>query len=206
MAEKIIVVVGSENPVKKRAIRDAFIQVFLPETDGWFGYIGEFLKNIFNPEEVRIIGIPTPSGVSEQPRTDEETYQGARNRLRAVQEAQPDADYWAVIEGGVTDDGVVMEETGYVLVAQKGVDRVFRGQVPRFEVPIKIAELIRGGMEMGPANDLITGKSNSKQAGGVVGEVTDQLIDREYINYIAAVLAFSSLKNRHHYEDIVAAH
>jgi non-canonical (house-cleaning) NTP pyrophosphatase len=57
-------------------------------------------------------------------------------------------------------------------------------------------------MEMGPANDQVSGEVNSKQAGGVAGKVTDQLITREDITYIAAVLAFSQLKNKHFYEDI----
>jgi non-canonical (house-cleaning) NTP pyrophosphatase len=200
MAEKIVVVVGSENPVKKRAVRDAFVQVFLPETSGVFGYLRELLKNIFNPEEVRIIGINAPSGVTDQPKTEQETYQGAFNRLQAIKQAQPDADYWIAVEGGVVDDGAVMEEIGYVLVTQKGNDRIFRGQVPRFEIPVKHAALVRQGMELGPANDLIMGKNNSKQSGGMAGEVTDQLMDREYICYIAAVFAFSSLKNNHFYQ------
>ncbi len=200
MSEKIILVVGSENPVKKRAVRDAFVQVFLPETSGLFGYLCELLKNILNPEEVRIIGINAVSGVTDQPKTEQETYQGAYNRLQAIKQAQPDADYWVAVEGGVVDDGAVMEEIGYVLVAQKGNDKIFRGQVPRFEIPVKQAGWVRKGMELGPANDLVTGKSNSKQSGGMAGEVTDQLMDREYICYIAAVFAFSSLKNNHLYQ------
>lgn len=201
MVEKITVVVGSENPIKKRAVRDAFIQVFLPETSGVLEYISELLKNVFNPrEEVRIVGVNTPSGVSNQPKTEDETYQGALNRLQVIKQTHPDADYWVAVEGGIVDNGTVMEEIGYALVLRKGTDRIFRGQVPRFEIPTKQACLVREGFELGPANDLVTGKSNSKQAGGMVGEVTDQLMDREYICYVAAVLAFSSLKNMHLYE------
>lgn len=201
MTEKIVVVVGSKNPVKKRAVRDAFIQVFLPETTGLFSYLGELVKSIFNPEEVCIVGIDASSGVTDQPKTEQETYQGVYNRLQVIKQAEPDADYWVAIEGGVVDDGTVMEEIGYVLVMRKGIDRIFRGQVPRFEIPVKQAALVRGGMELGPANDQVTGKTNSKQAGGMAGEVTNQLIDREYICYIAAALAFSSLKNNHLYKN-----
>ena len=43
----------------------------------------------------------TPSGVSAQPFSSEETFQGAVNRMNAARELFPDADYWTSIEGGV---------------------------------------------------------------------------------------------------------
>jgi inosine/xanthosine triphosphatase len=200
--EKISIIVASKNPVKKRAARDAFMEVFFPEIVGYFNELYQFINEWLNPTDICITGMIVPSGVSEQPKTEPEVYNGALNRLVAIKQLCPDADYWVAIEGGIVDDGVVMEEIGYVLVASKEGSKIFRGQVPRFEVPTKIAERIRSGQEMGPANDEVFGKENSKQGGGMAGEVTNQRVDRYDITLIAAIFAFSSLKNKHLYEAV----
>lgn len=206
MEKQLIIAVASENPVKLQAAKAAFRQVFLPETKKSFieGFI-EWFDDIFNQDEVIFVSTGVPSGVSVQPKTEAETLQGALNRLRGIQEKWPGADYWISFESGITDDGEVMDEIGYAVVAESGGARWYRGQVPRFEVPCAIADLIRDGMEMGPANDQVSGKTNSKQAGGVAGEVTNQLMTRYDICYIAAVLAFSQLKNKHLYENSTAS-
>ncbi len=55
------VVVASTNPVKIRAARAGF-------------------ERMFPGEHFRVTGVAAPSGVSDQPASDGETYQGARNR------------------------------------------------------------------------------------------------------------------------------
>ena len=46
-----------------------------------------------------------PSGVSDQPRSEQETLEGARNRARSAARGYPHADYWVGIEGGIEDTG-----------------------------------------------------------------------------------------------------
>lgn len=49
---------------------------------------------------VRVSGEKVPSGVSEQPMTMEETYEGAMNRHKALLETSIKADYYCTIESG----------------------------------------------------------------------------------------------------------
>jgi non-canonical (house-cleaning) NTP pyrophosphatase len=48
--------------------------------------------------------------------TDAETLQGARNRAQNARDAEPQADYWVGIEGGVDDSGDSMETFAWVVV------------------------------------------------------------------------------------------
>src|SRR5215218_6839967 len=74
-------IVASTNPVKVQSTEHGFTQMFPAET--------------FTAE-----GIIVPSGVSNQPMSDEETLQGALNRASNARTAQPSAHYWVGIEGG----------------------------------------------------------------------------------------------------------
>ncbi len=74
-------IVASTNPVKIQSAKHGFQQMFPSET--------------FTAE-----GISVPSGVSDQPMTDEETLQGALNRATNARTVQPSAHYWVGIEGG----------------------------------------------------------------------------------------------------------
>ena len=65
------VVVGSGNPIKLQATQAAFELVF---------------PNI----SIQVIPCHAESGVSDQPLGDEETYQGAWNRVQAAKAALPD--------------------------------------------------------------------------------------------------------------------
>ncbi len=73
-------------------------------------------------------------------------------------------------------------------------------EAPRFAVAHQTALRIRAGMEMGPANDEVFGQTNSKQAGGMAGIITDQLVTRYDLYYTPLLIAFSQLKNAHLYE------
>lgn len=198
---KPVVVVASTNPVKKAAARDAYLQVFFPEVEkkSLFGSAAELVKKYFNPDEVRLIGAEVATSVHVQPRSEEEAYLGARNRLNAIRGEYPEADCWIAIEGGVIITSDAVQEIGCLLVFRKNIDKVFRVEAPRFEVPEKTAALIRDGWEMGPANDKIFGRENSKQAGGMAGIITDELVTRYDLYYTPLLIAFSQSKNHHLY-------
>ena len=75
------IILSSLNPVKQIAALQGFQEMF--------------------PGEVFLIeGIQVESGVSSQPMTDQETYQGALNRARRARQTLPDGDFWVGIEGG----------------------------------------------------------------------------------------------------------
>ena len=76
------IVVASRNPVKVDATRRAFNELF-PEVS------------------LEVGSVEVESGVSDQPVSDEETRRGARTRAMNASQAEPDADFWVGMEGGI---------------------------------------------------------------------------------------------------------
>ena len=161
-------IVASRNPVKIQAALQGFQEMF-PEQD--------FLAE----------GVSVPSGVSDQPIGDEETYQGAWNRVQAVQAQRPEADYWIGIEGGNIVQGEEMEVMAWVVVLSK--DGFGKARTAGFYLPPKVVQLVKDGYELGHADDIIFGVNNSKQTGGSSGLLTDGVMDRLRFYVPAVILA-----------------
>lgn len=154
------IIVASQNPVKINATRSAFEQMFPEET-------------VFEVE-----GVSVPSGVRDQPMTFEETLEGARNRVDNAQAAYPEADYWVGLEGGVDLHGDDMAVSGWVVVRdQSGLEG--KSMTNTIYLPSKIAKLVASGMELGEADDIVFGTTNSKQSNGAVGILTGDVLKRE---------------------------
>jgi non-canonical (house-cleaning) NTP pyrophosphatase len=66
-------------------------------------------------------------------------------------------------------------------------------------LPPKVAELIAGGMELGPADDQVFGRTNSKQAGGAIGLLTDDVVTRSDYYTEAIIFALVPFKNPQYY-------
>uniref|UniRef100_A0A7R9WWK8 inosine/xanthosine triphosphatase n=1 Tax=Craspedostauros australis TaxID=1486917 RepID=A0A7R9WWK8_9STRA len=58
-----------------------------------------------------------------------------------------------------------------------------------FQLPTKLVDLIRDGMELGHADDKVFGRTNSKHGSGTVGVLTNNLIDRSHYYEHALQLA-----------------
>ena len=63
------------------------------------------------------------------------------------------------------------------------------GRTGSFLLPPKVSELIAGGEELGVAIDRAFGDSNSKQKGGAVGALTDNLVTRKDFYQTAMIFA-----------------
>lgn len=180
------VIVASRNPVKIEAARQGFKHL-LPGDD----YIFE--------------GISVPSGVSDQPFSNQETLQGALNRARTARERRPEADFWVGIEGGVAPElesvssGSELWAFAWVVVLDRV--RTGKGRTGTFVLPSPIADLVRQGMELGEADDIVFGRNNSKQENGAVGLLTDNVIDRTAYYVQAVILALIPFKNTVLYEE-----
>jgi len=163
------ILVASTNPVKIDAARLGFAQMF-------------------PAEQFTINGVSVPSGVSDQPMTDTETLQGAQNRAANVRSAQPDADFWVGIEGGLdeTPDGKFL---GFAWVVVQSQERVGQSRTATFVIPAAVADLIRQGYELGYADDRVFQRDNSKQTTGSVGILTADVITRTTYYQHAVVLA-----------------
>jgi non-canonical (house-cleaning) NTP pyrophosphatase len=64
-----------------------------------------------------------------------------------------------------------------------------------FYLPEEIARLVRDGMELGHADDVVFGRSNSKQQDGSIGLLTGGVIDRTLYYEHAVVLALIPFLN-----------
>ena len=155
------VVVGSTNPVKIAAVRAVLDRV---------------------GARARVDGVAVASGVSDQPLGDDETIRGATQRARSVL-AQTDADFGVGLEGGVVDarmDGAdrVMRTCAWAaVVARDG--RVGTGGSLAMTLPVRVAALVREGVELGHAMDRVTGGHDTKRGAGAVGILTAGLVDRQ---------------------------
>lgn len=158
--------VASRNPVKINASLLAFQQMF-PE------------------EEWQVSGTSVPSGVAAQPMSEAETWQGAYNRVLALKQKVPHADYWVGIEGGIARHGDDMETFAWVLVAS--AERMSKARSAGFFIPPQVVELVNSGIELGHANDQLFQAENSKQKGGALGLLTHGTLTRTDL-YVPALM------------------
>ena len=170
------IIVGSQNPAKLEAVSNAFAS-FFPEIS--FG----------------VQPVVVPSGVSPQPLSDAETLLGATNRAWAAHELE-EADYWLGIEGGLQPvPGEPDKFLSYCWVVVLGRQQSGRARSASYELPKAICELIRQGMELGDADDLIFGVSGSKRDSGGVGLLTDGRVTRSQFYAEAVKLALIPFVN-----------
>jgi len=189
----ITVIVASTNPVKITSVKNGF-------------------SKMFPGKKLKVEGVSVSSGVSHQPMTNSETEKGAMTRVKNARIARSDADYWVGIEGGTSssqtrlhvpaafDAGGVEEDTrqlvafAWIIVESKERE-VGKGRTGTFVLPPVIARLIKEGKELGEADDIVFGLTNSKQKNGAVGLLTGNVIDRtEYYTH-AVILALIRFKN-----------
>ena len=164
------VVVGSTNPVKCVATKEAF----------------DLLGVEFEIEAKEI-----DSGVSDQPTSDAEAIKGAITRARRIMESE-DPDYSVGIEGSTHDTGYGMFLTGWACIL-KWDGTEYLGGGGRLKLPENIADRLRRGEELGPVMDEITGEEDVKKGPGAIGIFTDGIITREEAYKSALVFAMSKL-------------
>lgn len=164
------------NPVKIAATQQGFERMF--------------------PEEVfEIVGVNAPSGVSDQPMSDKETLLGATQRVENAMGAEPNANYWAAIEGGIEEDkDGEMCVFGWMVVRSKE-GKTGKGRTSIFYLPSTVAKLVREGKELSDADSIVFGRENSKHKNGIVGLLTGDAITRTQYYAEAAVLALIPFKN-----------
>ena len=174
MNNPIQIVVGSRNPVKIQCVRMGF-------------------EKMFPQAAYDLNAVDVPSGVSAQPDGSAEMLRGALNRAEAARNLTPNADYWVGVEGGTEDDGMDMQAYAWVVVLSP--HGVGKGRTGAFYLPKAIADLVRQGKELGEADDIFFGRSNSKQANGAIGLLTGDVIDRAQYYEHAVIMALIPFKN-----------
>lgn len=159
------VIVGSKNPVKVGAVRDAFGQYF---------------------RDCEVVSQKVSSGIAEQPMSEEETVRGATNRTLAALEY---GDFGVGLEGGVTMIGESLFECAWCVVVDKNGKKGMGGGL-YFELPKNIADKIRAGGELGPIMNELTGEDNVKEKSGAIGIFTKGKLDRKtaYVQLVTSAL------------------
>ena len=97
------------------------------------------------------------------------------------------------MEGGIQDLGHEMESFAWMFV--KSGYKSGKARTATFFLPQKVGELIRGGMELGDADDIVFGKTNSKQVNGAIGLLTHDVITRSSFYTEAVCMALIPFKN-----------
>ncbi|MEN2280827.1 inosine/xanthosine triphosphatase [Algoriphagus sp. SE2] len=174
-SEKQLIIVGSKNPVKINCTETAFSEAFSRS----------FLVN----------GVNASSGVSDQPFGSEETFQGAKNRAQNAKKTFPEADFWVGIEGGIEEDEYGMFAFAWIYI-ENGKNMSSQSKTGTFYLPEKVRKLVKNGMELGEADDLVFEKENSKQKGGSVGILTHGVVDRKAYYSQAIILALIPFLNK----------
>jgi inosine/xanthosine triphosphatase len=163
------VVVGSTNPVKVAAVRAVLAAA---------------------GANAEITGLGVPSTVRDQPIGDDETIRGAIARARAAR-AATSGDLGVGIEGGIVElpDGSMRTCAWAAVVDANGVTGI--GGSLAMSLPAAVAELVRGGLELGHAMDRYVNERDTKRGKGAVGILTAGLVDRQraYESLVSYALA-----------------
>lgn len=147
------IIIGSKNPAKISAV-----------------------KNAFREESNEFISIDIASGVSEQPFSDEETINGAKNRaINALKNGS--GDIGIGLEGGVqeTSHGLILCNWG--ALASNEFEPFIAGGA-RILLPEEISSRLRAGEELGPVMDDYAKRQNVRKTEGAVGVFTNGLVNR----------------------------
>lgn len=168
------ILVASKNPVKIQAALAGF-------------------RRMFPGQDFSASGLSVPSGVNDQPFSSQEALVGAYNRARSARQLAPQAQYWVGIEGGVEPFAEELVAFAWVVVA--GRERLGKGRTGTFFLPPAVAQLVRDGKELGDADDIVFGRSNSKQENGAIGLLTGDVLNRTAFYEEAVLLALVPFKN-----------
>jgi inosine/xanthosine triphosphatase len=153
----MLIAVGSQNPVKVAAVLHAFQTVW--PLVSW-----------------EVQGAQVGSDVSDQPMSDIESIQGARNRAQKSLRLFSAA-YGVGLEGGIQKIGPDWFDCGWIIVVRHdGLEGL--GSTARIITPPKMVAMIKKGQELGTVVDHFFGTQNTKQAAGHFGLMTNNAITR----------------------------
>lgn len=165
----MLVAVGSSNPVKADATRQAF-------AEAW------------PTAQADVEAVDVRSGVSPQPMSDVECIEGARDRAILARETLA-SDYGVGIEAGLVHVGGLWFNCGWAVV----VDAEYReglGSTFRVPVPTALVRRIEHGAELAGVLDEVLGGTDA-EASGYVDRMTNGVVTRTRAtaDAVAAALA-----------------
>ena len=172
----MLIALGSTSPVKINATKQAFEAYF---------------------DNVEIKGIKVPSGIKPFPTSEEETFQGAVNRAKAVSEMEQ-ADYYVGLEGGLQTFNVytIVKQIAVVLHDEKTGIGVSSG----YNAPeTLINQLDMTSDESRIILDRYFGKTEILSKEGIIGVLTNGKLNRTTISRNAVICALTVFINPQYY-------
>lgn len=157
----MLIAVGSQNPVKIRAVRETFDAA--TARVGW--------------PAATVRGVAVPSGVSAMPLSDAECISGARQRAIAAL-AAVDATFGIGLEGGVNPEPAGLMLLGWVVAVHRD-GREGVACTAKTPLPAAIAGRVLAGEELGPLMDELLGAHNTRQKGGAAAALSAGLVRRQ---------------------------
>ncbi len=146
------IIIGSKNPAKITAV-----------------------KNSFSHED-EFVALDIPSGVNEQPFSDEETIKGAINRAVGALK-QGNGDIGIGLEGGVQETSYGLFICNWGALASNEGEPIIAGGA-RIPLPEEVAIRLRAGEELGPVMEDYAKKKNVRKQEGAVGIFTNGMVNR----------------------------
>lgn len=180
--EIMIISIGSKNPVKIDAVRDAASKIW---------------------EDADVVSFDCESGVSEQPTSEDEAIEGATNRAKKALELGK-ADIGVGIEGYTDDTKHGMFVTAWIVAVDKK-STIGIGGSGRLLLPDKIVYEIRLGNELGPVMDRFLNQKDVKHKLGASGVFTSGLIPRKDALQTGVIYALTKIINPQYYHNSIGA-
>ncbi|MFX1317737.1 MAG: DUF84 family protein [Promethearchaeota archaeon] len=173
------VVVGSQNPVKRDAVSEAFSRYF---------------------SQVDILPVKVDSGVQPFPLSEAETIKGAITRAQIAQKQKPSADFSVGLEGGLTafNEAVYIQAIAAILrnttlsVARSVAVEVSQQLVKRIDPSSDRSKKIV---------DNLMGRRNLFQNEGVIGVLTQERLTRTQVLRDAVICALPRFLAPEYYPD-----
>ncbi|GLS82422.1 inosine/xanthosine triphosphatase [Paraferrimonas haliotis] len=167
--------VASKNPVKIAAAEQAF-------------------RQLFGQQVLHCEGVATDSQVSDQPMTDQETLDGALNRIANLKQQTPNVDYYVAMEGGV--DLLHGQAMTFAYIAVAHGDTLSHTRTSALPLPQCAYQSLLNGEELGDVMDRLFNDNNIKQKGGAIGVLTHGQTSRQQVYQQALLMAMAPFINR----------
>lgn len=159
------IVIGSKNPAKISAV-----------------------QSVFNSGDIEFIPVNVPSGVRDQPFSDEETIKGAINRAYSALEAGG-GKLGIGLEGGVQETEYGLFLCNWGALAEQGKPPIIAGGA-RIPLPKEVADKLLAGEELGPVMESFTNNEEVRKKEGAIGVFTNGQISRsEMFTHVVKGLA-----------------
>lgn len=153
----MIIAVGSVNKTKIDPVKDVFTKHF---------------------KGVKVVGVKVESGVSDQPKNEDEMYKGALNRAKGALRKVKNADYGVGIEGGIHKRSYGwFEHSLVVIVDKKG--NIGVGSSGGLALPDRVInKILKENMNLEEAVDEIFGTKQIGEGIGMFGVFTKGYVTR----------------------------